>query len=319
MRRSASLLQQASRTAEIVRGRDYEHYLCSLFYPSQAARESFLALRAFNVELATVRDVTDDNALTGRLRLQWWRDALDSVYAPSEHAAVQHPVVEELALAVGRHGLRRRWLEHAIDAREANLEQPQPASIADLERYGERTCSSMIYLALQCAQQDQAVQNPTSSDGEDDAALLAATHVGQAMGLVTALRSLPHVLPRGLMPLPVDLMHEADLTVGSMQQAFLVGGGALQQHDEDSPARKQERLAAMVKTVADRASYHLDQAREVPVGNSALPALSSCIIADTFLKRLAGARHDVFSPDLQQSQPLKLQLRLLWFSLTRRW
>lgn len=57
----------------VVRRGDYEGYLCGSFMPT-AARESYYAMRAFNIEVAGVRDTARGNAQPARLRLGFWRD-----------------------------------------------------------------------------------------------------------------------------------------------------------------------------------------------------------------------------------------------------
>jgi NADH dehydrogenase [ubiquinone] 1 alpha subcomplex assembly factor 6 len=44
------------------------------------SRKAFFAIRALNIELATIRDVTS-NATLGRMRMQWWRLTLKDIYA----------------------------------------------------------------------------------------------------------------------------------------------------------------------------------------------------------------------------------------------
>ena len=65
-----------------------------------SAREAFFALRAFNVEIASIKDASRlvggrargqtrfdneqfegaDSTLASRLRMQWWRDAISEIY-----------------------------------------------------------------------------------------------------------------------------------------------------------------------------------------------------------------------------------------------
>mmetsp|Transcript_42718 Transcript_42718/g.69276 ORF Transcript_42718/g.69276 Transcript_42718/m.69276 type:complete len:151 (+) Transcript_42718:264-716(+) len=111
-----------------------------------AARPAFYALRAFNIELASVRDSVRKTPSVGRLRIQWWRDALDRIYK-GEAPAV--PVAIALQQAVRRHSLSRLWLERLIDERDCDLDDEQPANVQALEDYAERTASSLLYLLLE--------------------------------------------------------------------------------------------------------------------------------------------------------------------------
>jgi hypothetical protein len=62
---------------DIVYRYDRENYIASLFYPA-STRPFVWALRAFNYELATIRDNVKESTL-GRMRFQFWRDLIDQV------------------------------------------------------------------------------------------------------------------------------------------------------------------------------------------------------------------------------------------------
>nr|HAQ94855.1 phytoene synthase [Afipia sp.] len=64
----------AAFCADLVRARDFRTYAASLFV-SPEARRAWLALAAFNAEVAHVRDHVSQ-PLPGEIRLQWWRDVL---------------------------------------------------------------------------------------------------------------------------------------------------------------------------------------------------------------------------------------------------
>ena len=91
---------------------DPDRWLASLFAPD-AARPDLNALLAFNGELARTREQVSQ-AMLGEIRLQWWRDAIEGIYAGNPRA---HPVVRTLAQAVARHDLARPLFDRLIDAR----------------------------------------------------------------------------------------------------------------------------------------------------------------------------------------------------------
>lgn len=66
----------AALRATVRRG-DYEGFLCGLFVPS-AAHEAYFALRALNIELASIRDSTRGNAQAAHLRMAFWRDLVEA-------------------------------------------------------------------------------------------------------------------------------------------------------------------------------------------------------------------------------------------------
>ena len=61
----------------------------------QETRAAVMALRAFNVETALVADSVKEAALA-QIRMQWWRDAVDSLYGPKPQP---HPVIQALKQA----------------------------------------------------------------------------------------------------------------------------------------------------------------------------------------------------------------------------
>jgi hypothetical protein len=71
--------QKALAAAEaLVRRGDPEAIYASYFFPEHL-RPAYFALKAFNVELAGLQDQVS-NQLVGRMRYQWWKDAIKGVY-----------------------------------------------------------------------------------------------------------------------------------------------------------------------------------------------------------------------------------------------
>src|SRR5215471_7113258 len=89
---------------ELVRRTDPDRWLSSRFIGAPGARADVIALYAYDHELARAPKVTS-NALLGEIRLTWWREALDEIFAGK--AVRRHPTAEALAAAVARHALPR--------------------------------------------------------------------------------------------------------------------------------------------------------------------------------------------------------------------
>lgn len=66
-------------TNSFPRQRDYDGYLCVPFYPSHL-RNTQYAIRAFNIELASIRENISKPEI-GKMRMQFWKDTLDKIYA----------------------------------------------------------------------------------------------------------------------------------------------------------------------------------------------------------------------------------------------
>ena len=106
---------------DLVKKCDFDAYLSGLLVP-QSSRAAYFAVRAFNVEIAMIKDQTHGNLLAGRMRFQWWRDLLDEIYkggsgvgGPSMVA--NNPVAQALAAHIHIHDLTARWFERSLDAR----------------------------------------------------------------------------------------------------------------------------------------------------------------------------------------------------------
>ncbi|XP_064910107.1 NADH dehydrogenase (ubiquinone) complex I, assembly factor 6 isoform X2 [Columba livia] len=130
--------------AELVRKRDYEGFLCSLLLPAES-RTSAFALRAFNVELAQIKDSITQKT-TGLMRMQFWREAVENIYCDNPP---HQPVATELWRAVKRHNLTKMWFMKIIDEREKNLDDRAYRNIQELETYAENTQSALLYLTLE--------------------------------------------------------------------------------------------------------------------------------------------------------------------------
>ena len=72
----------------LVRKNDLDGYLCGLLLP-EPTRSVQWALRAFNVETSRISDVSK-NPLIAKMRLQFWREAIDRIFAVrATHALVK--------------------------------------------------------------------------------------------------------------------------------------------------------------------------------------------------------------------------------------
>lgn len=66
---------------------DYENFVATLFISDEEIRRTAFALRAFNVELAQIRDITRTNELA-QIRFQFWQDVIDEIYSISSTSQV---------------------------------------------------------------------------------------------------------------------------------------------------------------------------------------------------------------------------------------
>ncbi|HEX7966760.1 MAG TPA: squalene/phytoene synthase family protein [Stellaceae bacterium] len=277
-----------SPAARIVRQHDRDRFLTALFAPAER-RDDVLALYAFNYEVAKTREVVSE-PLLGRIRLQWWRESLDAIYADAPTR--QHEVVEPLAAAIRRRGLSRVHFDHLITARELDLGAESPASLAALEAYAEDTSSRLVWLALEAL-------------GErGDAAVAAGRAVGIAYALTGLLRAVPFHARLKRLYLPRDLAVAEGLRIE--QDLFEL--------------RSPPALRRLVEQVARAAADHLTTARSLrrDVPRTALPALLPAVLAAADLARLGRAGYDPFDQRIAAPDPWR-SWRLAAAALARRY
>lgn len=272
--------------ADQVRRYDHDRYLCTLFAPARA-RGAILALYAFNVEVAKVRETVSE-PMMGQIRLQWWRELIEN--APKGDLR-KHPVAMALGAALRDFRLPAAPLERLLDARERDLVDEPPETLAALEDYGEATAATLLDLAL-------AVLGV-----RDDAAREAARHVGIAWALTGLLRAVPFHAARRKVFLPRDLTGAAGLDVARM----------LDGHPDSA-------VGIVARQIADAARAHIDAARGLRsrVPRAAVPALLPAVLATHYLKRLERGGFSLFDAEVQRP-PGDRAARLLWAALRGRY
>jgi phytoene synthase len=233
-----------------VRAQDRDRWLASLFAPA-AARPHLMALFAFNLEIARIRDVVSD-PLPGEMRLQWWRDLL---CGKTRGDAAGHPVAAALGATVGACGLSRDDLIALIDARVFDLyDDPMPDDAA-LAEYALGTAGIVLRLSAQ-------ILNPQASL----AGILRPAALAQA--LTGLLRAMPWHAARGQMFLPLDR-----LAGHGIDRAGFVGG---------TPSPGLARALADLREIA-RKSMHEVRSGIGSVGRAEAAALLPLALVDPYL------------------------------------
>lgn len=331
----------------LVKTRDYENYALAQLLPSRwpsgvggGPRAAYVACRALNAEVASVRDAVAGNEATGKLRMQWWRDDIRRVVAearggsgggPSSLAASAaetplarptHYVLRELREHLPHCALSERWLLRGVDAREADLIQPQH-TVSDLESYSEATCSSQLYLALEALDMrgPQFRDGPSPWDAERlRCTLQAASHVGKAVGIVTALRGAFFVARESqTCALPRDPLETAGTTPRAAAEILVsefdlnaVGSGGGGGGPRD-PAALREAVFA-IATVAHAHIEHAKELRSDVLPEAQLVLIAHAIVAQ-HLERLRQCDFELRDPRFLHVGNLAAQRALLWFTL----
>lgn len=258
--------------AEEARRHDADRLACALFAPPPA-RRGLVALLAFNLELARLRDHVREPML-GAMRLQWWRDGLDGIYAGTPRV---QPVAMALADTVARHSLPRPVLEALIDGRERDFDPEPFADLAAVEAYVSGTSGALGAAMMAVLGGDMAAQD-------------LARRAGTAFGLVGLARAVPFHAGQGRWLLPDDLLRAE----GVDREATATG-------------RFTPGLGAVLATMTTRA------VSMAPSPDSLLralrPALLPAPLAMAQARKLAAANFNPFKVETQLS-PLRRALVL---------
>lgn len=276
-----------SPLADMLRRQDRDRFLASLFVPADR-REAVIALYAFNQEVAKTREVVTE-PLLGRIRLQWWREAIGEAYGGGPVRA--HEVMTPLADAIRKHRVGRERLDALIDARELDLADEPPATLASLEDYGAATAGGLQCLVLEAL----GVRDAASTD--------AAREVGIAYALVGLIRAIPFHARARRHYVPTEVARETGLELETLFDL-----------------RPSAALAAAVDRLAGRAAEHLTgaRARRSQLPKAALPALLPARIASGYLRDIESVRGNVFDPRLA-ARGSRSALRLAWGAAMRRY
>ena len=153
------------------RAGDIDRYLAALLAPRKA-RADLLALAAFLGEIARIPALVSE-PMMGEIRLQWWREALDTLRAGR---ITGNPVADALGRAIVRHALPDDLLRGLIDARAQEF-SPEHLRERGLSEYIDAIDGAAFKLAARILNVDPTVVTD----------LLFAS--GQAYGRVRILRS----------------------------------------------------------------------------------------------------------------------------------
>ncbi|XP_017886003.1 NADH dehydrogenase (ubiquinone) complex I, assembly factor 6 [Ceratina calcarata] len=285
LRHSSKTTKQTPATycSELVRKNDYENFLCTLLL-SPEIRAAAFAIRAFNVEVAQVKDQVS-NHMIGEMRLKFWNDALNNTYKGNPP---QSPVMLELHRILQKHSLSKHYFKRLIDIRLEKLHEYLFHDIAEIERYAEYSNSSIYYLLLQA----HGI-NDMNADH-------AASHLGKAHGIVNLVRSVPYNAMKRVNMLPQDILMKHSVST----EAVLQGSSS-------------KNLENVIYDVASCGKLHLDAAISLKskVEKKGKTIFLPIICLQKYFDELRKADFNIFDARLQRKDNL-LPLHLYWKSWT---
>ncbi len=243
--------QAVGEILDVLRHSDPDRLLLVGFLPA-AERLPVAALYALNAEIAKTRAVVSE-AMLGSIRLQWWRDALDELFAGERP---RHQCLQPLA-DPARHGrISRPLFDTILDARELDLDDAPFRSLDDLVAYAEATTAPLAYLAAElCAM-----------DGPETRAALRRVSIAYA--LVGLMRAVPFHAQERRHFLPEELLRQHGVNPARL---FDLKPGA--------------GLPGVVAAVLDRAATELDAVPKL-TDRARRPLLLPGVLARYYLRRL---------------------------------
>jgi phytoene synthase len=265
----------AAFCAEQVRSHDFSRYASTLFVKPEESRRPLLALYAFNVEIARVREQVSQ-PLPGEIRLQWWTDML----AGAGHGGIEgNPVAAELLLAIRSCGLPVERLSRLIDEHLFDLYNDPMPTMAALEGYVNDTSSALFALAADImGYQSEAIDH-------------LARHAGLAQGIARVIAALPLDASRRQLFVPLQLLERHD---SRMEEVFA---------GKQTPA-----VRAVLDELITEARAHLKTALTLlpDIPPEARAVFLPLALVGRDLERMARADRDPFVPHVTS------RLRILW-------
>jgi len=192
-----------SLLADDVKRFDYDRWLGSLFTP-EPVRHHVMALIAFNIEIARIRETVSEPML-GDIRLQWWRDTISDL---SKGTVRLHPVAEALNDLNKETKIDFNLMQEMIDMRAKDLDPAPIATEGEMIVYAEATGGNLhrlIYAALGARERADAVE--------------AVMRSGRAYALNGILRAIPFHAKYDLLLLPLNLLSDYGLEAGTVFKA----------------------------------------------------------------------------------------------------
>lgn len=241
---------------------------------TKALRSPSFVIRAFNAEVARVQDQTTDPQ-TAAMRLQFWHDAVNSIYQNKHSSKVPaNPITQELYKVCLSYKLQKRYVERLISSRNSLLKTKYFKTMEDLEKYAENTVSTIYYLLLGIA----GVTNVPADH--------AASHLGKAQGIANILRSVHVSNYHKTILLPMDILMKNEVS----QESILRGND-------------NENIRNVIFEVASRANSHLEKARSIDVPKITNQIFLPAIAVDKYLTKLQDANFNVFDKRLLHGSP----------------
>ncbi|EGT52906.1 hypothetical protein CAEBREN_09463 [Caenorhabditis brenneri] len=267
---------------EMVRKHDVDSYLAILTMNKKAQPE-IVALNALNVELASIRDKVDTRRgdTSAMYRLQFWKDAISSIYEMSPLPVPRQPVAIALCSFASR--ANPNMLLKLVETRQSTIGDRQFTDITALCEYGRSTIGSLLCLQI------DALARMSSETTVLSMAYDVAKDLGAAYAIANMIRATHPLLARGIVLLPADVMSLNGATPDSLYKK-----------------KKLEEACGMTKDLVNESKRLLIEARSnmAMVPKAVRPALAATgTTTDYIIKTIEKNKYDIYSSHLQRRNP----------------
>lgn len=281
-----------SNCLDMVRKHDVDSYL-SILTMSKKAQPELVALNALNVELASIRDKVDTRRgdTSAMYRLQFWKDAISSIYGVSPLPVPRQPVAIALCSFASR--ANPEMLLKLVETRQSTIGDRQFPDINALCDYGKSTIGSLLCLQMDALAR-VSIGTKVLSLGYD-----VARDIGAAYAIANIIRATHPLLARGIVLLPADVMSMNGATPDSLYKK-----------------KKLDEACGMTKDLVNESKRLLSDARNRidMVPKAVRPALSgTSATTDYIINKIEKNKYDIYSPHLQRRNPL-----LLWSIMVKK-
>jgi NADH dehydrogenase [ubiquinone] 1 alpha subcomplex assembly factor 6 len=275
-----------------VRKVDYENFVCTGLLRPAILQRPGMAIRALNVELSLIRDQVSNSQL-GKIRLEFWRETIDSIYANTERK-INHPVAREINLVIKYNQLSKLWFHRLIKSRETTLNDMPFSDIEQLENYLEQSITPTYYLLLELAKQRSLNADHIASHlgrlNQIFSRLSILLSLGRAQGLVNIVRGVSHNAHKRRCLIPLSYLVENKVS----------------QQDIFNGQFSSEQFRHVIYQLCNRSCFHLQKTIELYEKHSSnlnhslfLPII---VIYD-YLKRIKKIDFDLTDKSIQQRNP----------------
>ncbi|WP_420547380.1 phytoene/squalene synthase family protein [Curvivirga sp.] len=278
-------ISDLSAIGNIVHDKDKDRFITTMML-SPEFREDVLCLYAFNYEIAKTSSAVSEPML-GRIRLQWWREAIEECYANKPR---RHEITKPLADLLARVELPKDLFDQLIDAREKDLEEEAIQTLSELMEYANATGGNCLKLAV------------TALGVKAEDVMQVAGQIGTAWALIGLMRALPFHLRAKKQWLPEELV-----------KRHKIDGRRMRDLNESL------ELNLAVKEICGIVSNLLQEARnnEVSIPKKVKPLLHLATLAESYVFQLKKAEYNPYDSSLAHPSGLRM-FKLLWKNLLGR-